>query len=377
MVTTITGDMFSSKAQTLVNTVNCVGIMGKGVALAFKERFPDMFKDYVRLCERKAVRLGEPYLYKRLTGPWILNFPTKDHWRSVSNLADIVKGLEFLEHHYREWGITSLAVPPLGCGQGGLEWRVVGPTLYRYFSRLDIPVELYAPHGTTPFELTPEFLGSGENTSLQQPRILHPPAPPPTRIYPAWLALVEVLQRVIAEPYHWPVGRITFQKIAYFATESGLPTGLKFTKGSYGPFAADLKPMLSKLVNNGLIEERQLGRMLAVYPGRTFADARKSFESEISGWHELIESVADLFMRIRTQQAEVAASVLFTARTLQKPQAEALSEYDVFQSVMQWKVRRNPPLKPEEVAETIRNLNMLRWVNLKPSEQLPVPARAW
>src|ERR1039457_4378235 len=158
MVTTKTGDMFSSEAQTLVNTVNCVGVMGKGVALAFKERFPEMYRDYVRLCDARRVQLGEPYLYKQLTGPWILNFPTKDHWRSVSRLSDIIRGLQYLEEHYEEWGITSLAVPPLGCGQGGLEWRVVGPTLYRHLSRLNIPVELYAPYGTKPFELTPEFL---------------------------------------------------------------------------------------------------------------------------------------------------------------------------------------------------------------------------
>ena len=145
MVTTKTGDLFSSQAQTLVNTVNCVGVMGKGVALAFKERFPDMFKEYVRLCEVGRVRLGEPYLYKQLAGPWVLNFPTKDHWRSVSKLSDIVNGLNYLEHHYKDWGISSLAVPPLGCGQGGLEWRVVGPTLYRHLQKLNIPPELCTP----------------------------------------------------------------------------------------------------------------------------------------------------------------------------------------------------------------------------------------
>ena len=134
--------------------------------------------------------------------------------------------------------------------------------------------------------------------------------------------------------------------------------------------------MLSKLVNNGLIEEQQLGKMLAVYPGRTFSDARNSFNDEMTGWQELIDTVADLFMRMRTQQAEIAASVLFTARNLKKPD-QALSEYDVFQTVMEWKVRRNPPLKPEEVAQAIRSLNILRWVDLKPSNQLPIPAGAW
>src|SRR5436190_16670969 len=104
------GDLLASKAQTLVNTVNCVGIMGKGIALAFKRQYPEMFKDYVRRCDRGEVRLGRPYVY-RADDHLILNFPTKQHWRAVSRLEDIVAGLEFLEAHYREWGITSLAVP--------------------------------------------------------------------------------------------------------------------------------------------------------------------------------------------------------------------------------------------------------------------------
>ncbi len=148
MIHPLVGNIFESKAQTLVNTVNCVGIMGKGLALEFKKLFPDMYEDYVARCKANKVRLGEPYLYRRLLSPWILNFPTKDHWRSVSRLSDIVAGLEYLEKHYHEWEITSLAVPALGCSNGQLEWRVVGPTLYRYLSRLDIPVELYAPYGT-------------------------------------------------------------------------------------------------------------------------------------------------------------------------------------------------------------------------------------
>jgi len=144
MVTVKIGNLFDSDAQTLVNTVNCVGVMGKGVALEFKNRFPEMHEDYVARCNAGQVRLGRPYLYRSLVPPWVLNFPTKNHWRSVSRLQDIEEGLAYLLSHYQEWDITSLAVPPLGCGHGQLEWRVVGPTLYRYLKRMDIPVELYA-----------------------------------------------------------------------------------------------------------------------------------------------------------------------------------------------------------------------------------------
>src|SRR4051794_15581386 len=152
------GNLLDSSAQTLVNTVNCVGVMGKGIAFAFKERFPGMYKDYVRRCERREVRLGRPYLFKQLFGHWVLNFPTKDHWRAVSKLDDIVLGLEYIKKNYKEWGITSVAVPPLGCGHGQLDWNVVGPTLYRYLDTLEIPVEMYAPLGTPADQLSEAFL---------------------------------------------------------------------------------------------------------------------------------------------------------------------------------------------------------------------------
>ncbi len=152
------GNIFNSKAQTLVNTVNCVGVMGKGVALQFKKLFPEMYQDYVNKCKHKEVKLTRPYLYKQILSPWILNFPTKDNWRSVSRISDIIAGLNYLELHYKEWGITSLAVPPLGCGHGGLDWKIVAPVLYEHLSQLNIPVELYAPHETPEHLLSPASL---------------------------------------------------------------------------------------------------------------------------------------------------------------------------------------------------------------------------
>jgi hypothetical protein len=95
MLTAVSGDIFTSRAQTLVNTVNCVGVMGKGIALEFKKRYPAMFEDYVARCRLGQVRLGEPYLFRDLGGAMILNFPTKDHWRSPSRLKDIDEGLEY------------------------------------------------------------------------------------------------------------------------------------------------------------------------------------------------------------------------------------------------------------------------------------------
>lgn len=368
MVTVKVGDMFQSKSQTWVNTVNCVGVMGKGVALEFRKRFPDMYQDYVERCKAGQVKLGRPYLYKRVVPPWILNFPTKDDWRSVARLNDIVEGLRYLEAHYREWGIESLAVPPLGCGHGQLEWRVVGPTLYRHLKRLEIPVELYAPFETPHEELKPEFL---EHTAVAAAG--RGGAGSPYRIDPGWIAIVEILQRLEREPYHPPVGRTSFQKIAYFAAESGIPLGLRFEQGSYGPHAADLKRKIAALVNNRLIREEKLGRMLAVRVGPTYPDARKAYEKEIQKWEPVIERVADLFMRMNTQKAEVAASVHFEAQRLGRKPGERPTEKAVVQAVMEWKARRRPPFDPTEVAITTRHLNLLGWIDARPSEDLPVP----
>ncbi len=371
MVKVLTGDLFESEAQTLVNTVNCVGVMGKGVALEFKDRFPDMYEDYKARCARKEVRLGRPYLFRRLILPWILNFPTKEHWRSVARLEDIVHGLEYLEKHYKEWGITSLAVPPLGCGQGQLEWVVVGPTLYRHLSRLDIPVELYAPHGTRPEELEVAFLSQApeavEFGISRSERF---------RIEPAWVALVQILDRINTEPYHWPVGRTMFQKIAYFATESGLPTGLHHKRSSFGPFASELKGLITRLVNNGLIVEENLGQMFAVRVGPTYGDAYRSYKKYLEKWEPIMEKVADLFLRMRTREAEVAATIHFAARSLAEKGKEKPTERDVLDEVMQWKQRRRPPLSEAEVAENIRNQAALHWIDVKPSADLPLPEEA-
>ena len=367
MVKVLIGNLFESKAQTLVNTVNTVGVMGKGVALEFRKRFPDMYEDYVARCKAGQVKLGQPYLFLRLMPPWILNFPTKEHWRSVARLSDIVRGLEHLERHYHEWGITSLAVPPLGCGEGQLEWRIVGPTLYRHLSRLSIPVELYAPHGTRSEELDVAFL-------MEQPvAAASGSVGRPLRVQPASVALVDILARIEREPYHWTIGRTTFQKIAYFATETGLRTGLKYERGSYGPFAHELKRLITSLVNNGLIREEQLGRMFAVKVGPTYEDARRAYVQDLSHWRPLIERIADLFLRMRTTEAEVAATVHFAATSLARSMHDKPSEKEVLAEVLRWKQRRRPPLSEVEIARTIRNLAALGWLDVKPSPDLPVP----
>jgi O-acetyl-ADP-ribose deacetylase (regulator of RNase III)/uncharacterized protein YwgA len=361
-------DILQSKAQTLVNTVNCVGVMGKGIALEFKKRFPEMFDDYAERCERKEVKPGVPYLYKTLFPPQIINFPTKDHWKSVSRIADIERGLQLLVTHYKEWGVTSLAIPPLGCGNGQLEWKVVGPLIYRYASRMDIPVELYAPYGTPPRELTVEFLsqtsGAAHHRNVRTVQ---------SAINPAWVALVEILQRIEAQPYHWPTGRTIFQKLAYVATRQGLPTGFVYQKGSFGPFSRELKQAETKLINNNLLQEERYGKMFLVKSGPNFERVRKDFQVSLDKWMPIIERTTDLFMRVNTDQAEVIATVMFAADSLKTETRSVPTETQVLDAVLRWKQKRRPPLDETGVASTIRNLGMLRWLNVKPDAGLPVP----
>jgi O-acetyl-ADP-ribose deacetylase (regulator of RNase III)/uncharacterized protein YwgA len=348
------GDLLKSRAQTLVNTVNCVGVMGKGIALAFRRRYPEMFKDYVARCDRGEVRLGEPYLYKA-SDRWIVNFPTKRHWRAVSRLEDIVAGLEYLEKHYKDWGITSLAVPPLGCGNGQLEWSVVGPTLARHLARLSIPVELYAPHG--------EPTDAGQQLALLP--LADDAKEPQKFVPPEWVAIVAILDRLERQQHHWPVGRVMFQKLVYFATEAGIPTGLEFEAASYGPYSAELKRQIARLQNNGLAVERQVGRMFEVRVGPTYRDAVSEYRDRMEPWRNAVDRTADLFARMDTSTAEVAATVDFVANSLSAKLGRRPSAQEVVAAVESWKIRRRPPLNRAAILEALVVLGLQGWIDVE------------
>lgn len=365
MVKVLTGDIFSSNAQTITNTVNCVGVMGKGIALGFRQRYPEMYEDYVQRCDKGLVKLGRPYIYKQSRGPWILNFPTKDHWRQGANLDAILDGLGYLQSKYKEWGIESLAVPPLGSGLGGLEWRVVGPTLYRALRLLDIPVELYAPFGTPSLELSPDYLAV-------QPTLMDVSAP--SKIEPGWIALVEIANTISGTAYHEKIGRVMFQKIAYFATKVGIETGLTFERGNYGPYSKPLKRIVNSLVNNGLIKERRVGRKFVQEPGRTYEDVLASTEymDKLADWSAEIDKVVDLVLRIRTpRQAELAASILFASDELGKTRDSIPAERDIVDYVVQWKRNRKPfNYDRDETIQGVRMLQAFGWMVADPSPEL-------
>jgi hypothetical protein len=164
-----------------------------------------------------------------------------------------------------------------------------------------------------------------------------------------------------------------FYTIAYVAARQGLPTGFVYQKGSFGPFNEDLKSAQAKLVNSNLLREERHGQMFLVKTGPNFARVRNDFQVSLDKWRPIIEKTTDLFMRVNTDQAEVIATVMFAADALKTEKRAVPSEVEVFEAVLRWKQKRRPPLDETDVASTIRNLGMLRWLDVKPDAALRVP----
>lgn len=168
-LTIIKGNIFNSKAQTIVNTVNCVGVMGKGIALVFKLRYPKMFDIYKQYCAAHLIDIGKLWLYKgESNAPWVLNFPTKTHWKLPSEYIYIEKGLRKFVDTYKEKGITSIAFPLLGANNGGLDKDVVMDLMVNYLKECDIPIEIYQYDPNAPDDLFETFKSNWMHISYEQ-----------------------------------------------------------------------------------------------------------------------------------------------------------------------------------------------------------------
>ena len=344
------GDVLQSPAQTLVNTVNCVGIMGKGLALEFKRRFPGMYKDYRRRCKNGEMRLGEPYLFRQLEIPWILNFPTKGHWRPTSRLDDILDGLDFLEKHYKEWGITSIAFPALGCQNGQLDWRVVIPIMHKRLSKFEIPIELYAPQGVSPDEISDIINEKFAQINVQYTESIS------EMIKPTWRSLVEILSIIEKSGLRHPIGRLAFTKIAYFAKSQGLPFELKYRLGNTGPHTAAMEKIISRLINNGLIREEKFGRVRAIKVGPSYASTRMIYESELEKWVPINERVAKLIIDVGTRSMGVAATIHFIAINHEQKSGEKPTKEDIINQLHKWRHRKRFSLNEDKISQIMQQL---------------------
>ena len=227
MIEITKGNLLEANAEALVNTVNCVGFMGKGIALQFKQAFPANFKAYEAACRADEVIPGRMLVYDngRLLNPrYIINFPTKRHWRGKSRIADIKSGLRALVEEVQKLGLHSVAVPPLGCGLGGLDWGEVRPLIEEAFRELpNVRVLLFEPTGTPDAKAMP--------VGTARPRMT-----------PARAMFIKLMDAYAALDYSRTL--LEVQKLAYFLQEAGEPLRLKYEAGHYGPFAPNLNKVL-------------------------------------------------------------------------------------------------------------------------------------
>ncbi len=369
MIKVLLGDIFESRMAVLVNTVNCVGIMGKGIAKTFKERYPDNFIHYSELCKVGKVKPGEPYFFEShdlFSERLIINFPTKLHWRSASKIEDVIIGLDHFISHYREWGIKSIAFPPLGCGNGGLEWSTVGRIMYQKLVELDIDVEIYAPYGTSSIQLTTEYLS--QPITENQVKLYGKYA---GRIKSEWVPIIEAVYILQESPYAPKVGRVIFQKIAYVMTEIGIKSGFIFGPKHYGPYSKELTEAMRVLSNANIISEKQLGSMTQLVINDEYLELRNHNLDIINEYKSKIEKTVDLFSRIKdTEQAEEATTVFFSARKL-KLTKSVISEQELVDYILDWKKHWNNENKKKSLISTIRNLVILKWLDVTHSDGLP------
>lgn len=228
------GNLLKADVDALVNTVNTVGVMGRGIALQFKKAFPANFKVYEKACKRGEVALGSMFVFDHgqlMTPRWIINFPTKGHWRSNSRMADIDTGLDDLVAVIMARGITSIALPPLGCGNGGLDWGEVEPLIRRKLGGLSIAVHLYPPTGSP---LAVAMPVRTDRATLTEGKA----------------ALVALLDRYSQLALGATV--IEVQKLMYFLQVAGQDLRLDFAKGTYGPYADNLRHVLIRLEGHHL-----------------------------------------------------------------------------------------------------------------------------
>ncbi|MEU7157346.1 macro domain-containing protein [Streptomyces chrestomyceticus] len=353
----VQGDLLRSPMHGLVNPVNTAGVMGKGIAAAFKRQYPAMHADYVRRCRSGLVKIGEPYPYP-VDGHVVINFPTKGHWRSVSKIGDIAAGLEYLVRNWRRWGLTGIAVPPLGCGNGQLDWSLVSQVIVDRVRQIDIPVELYAPFGAE--ESEPEQMSLWEQ----------PPGRPLSQVTPWQVAVVEVLDRLNSQPHTWPVPPATLPTITYFATVAGVATGLDFERSGSRPHDPRINPAITRLRNNGVIREVQNDNRREVRAGETFNTARAKCAKHLEKWDQAIESTVDLMARFDAGQAETAAMVHYCAVELERECGAAPKARDVLRAAEAWGLKTKLPLHQEGIPGALVSLATRHWIRVRADESI-------
>lgn len=347
MINIARGNLLKANTQALVNTVNTEGVMGKGIALQFKQAFPSMYRDYNSAAKAGNVVLGKMHvadLGALAEGPqWIINFPTKKHWKSKSRISDIEAGLVDLVETIKKLGIASIAVPPLGCGYGGLDWKDVRPLIEQAFSALpEVDVQLYAPDGA------PEAASMPTRT----------PRPPMTEGRASLLALMKRYQAGLLDPF---VSLLEVHKLMYFLQEAGQPLRLRYSEGFYGPYAKNLRQVLITLEGHyisgyGAGEDNPQKPLTLLDRSAELAELRIAEDpitsSRMDRVQRLIEGYEDAY------GLELLSSVHWV---MCRSKDAMLDVESAIAEVQHWNPRKAALLKPDHLRIAWRRLHDQKW----------------
>ncbi len=331
--------------DAIVNTVNCVGVMGKGIALQFKNKWPANFAAYAAACKAGAVRPGRMFVFDAggLVRPgYIMNFPTKDHWRSGSRVEFIRDGLVDLVAQIRRLGIRSIAVPPLGCGNGGLAWSEVRPLIEQAFEAVpEVEVRLFEPAGAP----SPRSMV----VSTRRPRMT-----------PGRAAIVKVLDTY--RGLNYGLSRIEVQKLAYFLQEAGGPLQLPFVKHHYGPYSDTLRHALNTMEGHFI---RGLGDGVVEAEIEPTEDALAEAEAFIAQQTQsaLAEQVARVGRLIEGYQSPYGMELLASVHWVATREAGVQSIDTAVTAVHGWNDRKRRLMRPEHIAAAWHRLQAEGWLN--------------
>lgn len=338
------GDLLKqADVDAIVNTVNCVGVMGKGIALQFKNKWPENARSYEVACKQGRVRPGKMFVFDAggLVKPhFIVNFPTKDHWRAKSKLQFIEDGLVDLVNEVRRLRIQSIAIPPLGCGNGGLDWAQVRPLIENAFSELPhVEVRLFEPAGAP----------SAKDMEVRTPR------PNMTRGRAAVLTLLETYQSL-----NYGVSRLEVQKLAYFLQVAGEDLNLIFEKNEYGPYSDALRHVLSRMeghfirgVGDGVVESEIEPCADALSEARDFL--HREGDRALEGQVRRVASLIDGFQS--PYGMELLATVHWVATHNYGGGPKAASE-----AIAEWSSRKRRLMQPEHIAAAWDRLARQGWL---------------
>ena len=339
-----TGDIFAENVEALVNSVNCVGIMGRGIALQFKETFPENFRAYAEACKRQEVQPGRMFVFETglLTNPqYIINFPTKRHWRGKSRMEDIESGLDSLASEIKERGIRSIAIPPLGSDLGGLDWNAVRPRIDATLKEIDgLQAVIFEP-GSAPSDGRP-------NRSTEAPNMT-----------PGRAALVALMHRYLGGLLDPFVTLLEVHKLMYFLQTAGEPLRLNFRKGHYGPYAENLRHVLKSTEGHLISGYKNDGdapsKPLELVPGAIedavgFLESHPDTQKRLDSVTELVDGFESSF------GLELLATVHWTAS--EHPYAQ---EPELIDRVYEWG-RRKRQFSERQIRLAAEVLNRKGWL---------------